>query len=220
MLRLVALALVPLLASAVSCSTSEVFECRSNDQCVTSMIRGQCEPAGVCSFPDLGCDSGRRYGSSSGDLSGQCVEDGATSTSTSTSTSPESGSTAMASSTDSGNASSTDATSSTDTSESSSDTGPVPDGPYGASCAAGMCRDMNTSCVNIGMTTLCAPICMAAGENAACPMPTSGKAEPACLEFQDGDLPNCVLICSDMEPCPDGMVCEDIAQQIQICGWP
>ncbi|HEY0134772.1 MAG TPA: hypothetical protein VGB85_11845, partial [Nannocystis sp.] len=48
-------------------------------------LLGTCEPAGLCSFPDAMCPSGKKYGELAGDQSGQCVGDGGGSTSSGTS---------------------------------------------------------------------------------------------------------------------------------------
>ena len=52
------------------CGLEDLFACQSDDQCGAN---GRCELAGVCSFPDSVCPSGRRYGNHAGDLSGTCV---------------------------------------------------------------------------------------------------------------------------------------------------
>lgn len=48
------------------------FHCERDEQCTGG---GTCESNGLCSFPDGSCDSGRRYGDLSGDLSKVCVGD-------------------------------------------------------------------------------------------------------------------------------------------------
>ncbi|MEM6997071.1 MAG: hypothetical protein AAF721_41590 [Myxococcota bacterium] len=59
-------------ASSVSCGNRDVFQCQSDTECSGS--GGHCEAEGYCSFPDPGCDSGRRFGALSGsELSGSCV---------------------------------------------------------------------------------------------------------------------------------------------------
>jgi hypothetical protein len=50
------------------------FTCEDNANCDQSP-GGVCEPNGFCSFPDLMCPSGRRYGEASGTNSGLCVGD-------------------------------------------------------------------------------------------------------------------------------------------------
>jgi hypothetical protein len=51
--------------------------CTTDEQCHSAMlIDGRCEPAGLCSFADTTCDSGRRYGGLAGDQSGDCVGGG------------------------------------------------------------------------------------------------------------------------------------------------
>ncbi len=46
-----------------ACSSSDsLFECQQDEGCVVSGVAGICETNGYCSFPDEGCDSGRRFG--------------------------------------------------------------------------------------------------------------------------------------------------------------
>ena len=53
-----------------ACNTTG-FVCEQSDQCGDS---GTCEPIGYCSFPDDGCESGRRYGEHGGRFAGVCVQ--------------------------------------------------------------------------------------------------------------------------------------------------
>lgn len=53
--------------------TLERFACASDDECRGAGGDGVCQPESVCSFPDVACDSGQRYGAHSGGLSGMCV---------------------------------------------------------------------------------------------------------------------------------------------------
>ncbi|MCH9685550.1 MAG: LamG domain-containing protein [Deltaproteobacteria bacterium] len=56
------------------CSSASVFTCQEDSQCTQPALRGTCEINGYCSFPDLGCSSGRRYGELAGDdQAGECV---------------------------------------------------------------------------------------------------------------------------------------------------
>jgi hypothetical protein len=59
-------------AVAPACG-ARTYECSDDPQCATGDAIGTCEPTGFCSFPDAGCDSGRRYGELAGELSDQCV---------------------------------------------------------------------------------------------------------------------------------------------------
>ena len=64
------------IANAIAACAGPVatFDCTSADQCDDGEHTGLCEPSGYCSFPDVACDSGRRYDpSASPDLSGTCV---------------------------------------------------------------------------------------------------------------------------------------------------
>lgn len=62
------------IASLAGCLRKTEFKCQTSDQCSTG---GVCETTtGYCSFVDMDCPDGRRYGGLSGDLSGQCVGGG------------------------------------------------------------------------------------------------------------------------------------------------
>jgi hypothetical protein len=50
-----------------------LFACGSDMDCASAGTAGTCAQEGVCAFPDEGCESGLRYGSHAGDLSGQWV---------------------------------------------------------------------------------------------------------------------------------------------------
>lgn len=51
------------------------YFCASDTQCVSAGVQGVCEPVGRCSFPDMECMSGRRFGTHSGaGFSDACVE--------------------------------------------------------------------------------------------------------------------------------------------------
>lgn len=54
-----------------NCQQGDTFQCGSDSECSG---QGLCEATGFCSFPDDGCDSGRRYGEFAGSLSEQCVQ--------------------------------------------------------------------------------------------------------------------------------------------------
>ncbi len=78
----------------LGCNGSSVFTCEQSDQCRQPGSLGTCEADGFCSFPDLGCPSGRRYGDLAGDgQAGECVPEGSDTESASTSTTMDPGST-------------------------------------------------------------------------------------------------------------------------------
>ena len=56
------------------CVGGGAFECQQDSDCVDNGP-GFCEPAGFCSFADVQCPSGKRYGDFAGSLSGLCVGD-------------------------------------------------------------------------------------------------------------------------------------------------
>lgn len=66
----------------IGCNSPETFNCQDDAGCGND---GECEANGFCSFPDEGCESGRRYGDLAGaGLQGQCVAPGDGSTGTPT----------------------------------------------------------------------------------------------------------------------------------------
>ena len=73
----IVVALVALVAlTAHGCVKLESFACGQSSECRNGDLLGTCEPAGLCSFPDPMCPSGKKYGELAGDQSGQCVGDG------------------------------------------------------------------------------------------------------------------------------------------------
>ena len=48
------------------------YDCVENAECDSGDV-GRCEPDGYCSYFDSDCDSGRRYGSASGEQANQCL---------------------------------------------------------------------------------------------------------------------------------------------------
>lgn len=70
------------MASASWGCGANAFACGDDSQCAGSGVGGLCEASGFCSFPDEGCDSGRRYGDhAEGAFAGACVDLGETSSS-------------------------------------------------------------------------------------------------------------------------------------------
>src|SRR5688572_8659786 len=67
------LAIALAMAGLEGCSLG-AFACEEPSDCVDGEVLGTCEPGGGCSFPDDGCDSGKRFGEHApGGLGGQCV---------------------------------------------------------------------------------------------------------------------------------------------------
>ncbi len=58
--------------SAAGCVRIPGYACEGDAQCLDRPL-GACEPVGFCSYPDDGCDSGRRYSDLSGALADACV---------------------------------------------------------------------------------------------------------------------------------------------------
>jgi alpha-tubulin suppressor-like RCC1 family protein len=62
--------LIPVALALAGCAKIDPFACETDDQCAP----GRCEATGACSFADVGCHSGWRYGNrSSADVAGVCV---------------------------------------------------------------------------------------------------------------------------------------------------
>lgn len=60
-----------------ACRGPAAFSCADDSQCVSGGALGTCESSGFCSFPDPGCDSGKKYGGhAGGGLGGTCVPPG------------------------------------------------------------------------------------------------------------------------------------------------
>jgi len=65
-----------------ACVDLQPYTCSDDGQCTSGGAAGRCEETGHCSYPDAGCESGRRYGELAAELAGQCLSQGETSTST------------------------------------------------------------------------------------------------------------------------------------------
>ena len=120
---------------------------------------------------------------------------------------------------DSDGTSSTGAMSSSDTMGSSS-SGAPPDDTY-PPCIMEECEVLGAVCIPLMSSSLCAPPCVLGGGKArGCPSPLSGSAIPNCIEVVQGsNETHCILVCSDIAPCPNGMVCDRIDGDSGICGW-
>ncbi len=68
--RLWAIATATVVSSFGCSPIPNTFLCSTDDACG---VAGSCEESGFCSFPDDGCESGRRYSAHGGALSRQCV---------------------------------------------------------------------------------------------------------------------------------------------------
>ena len=67
---------------AGACVDLRPYTCSDDAECTSGGGEGRCEDTGHCSYPDDGCDSGRRYGPLAAELADQCTSEVATSTST------------------------------------------------------------------------------------------------------------------------------------------
>lgn len=71
--RVLAVAAVALLTVSTGACRDDYFVCTRDSEC-TEEAGGRCEPSGSCSFPDLECPTGRRYGEEGNpQVAGQCV---------------------------------------------------------------------------------------------------------------------------------------------------
>ncbi len=125
------------------------FNCSDNAQCLLDGMSGFCQPAtGFCSYPDMLCATGFRYGEEAGDgLGGECVEPAVATTSTTappTTSDPESSSSteAESSSTEDPVATEPPTTGETDPGTETGDTCGSPGQPC---CGDGTC-DADLSC--------------------------------------------------------------------------
>jgi hypothetical protein len=72
----VSLALLPWLAASGCFDLSLFFACDDSSQCHRRGMGGLCQPNGWCSFPDISCQSGQRYGEAApSPFGGQCVSE-------------------------------------------------------------------------------------------------------------------------------------------------
>lgn len=55
---------------SAACLRGTEYRCSSNTECGAG---GTCESVGFCSFPDMDCSSGERFGDSAGALANQCT---------------------------------------------------------------------------------------------------------------------------------------------------
>ncbi len=229
------LGLVPILA-LLSCNTS-AFSCSEHDQCQLAGLMGQCQPNGLCSFPDLGCDSGQRYGEHSGQLSGECVDlpvsgssgnpmtsgPAQTTEGTSGATNPTSNTgpaldedTGPVLDDGTGETTSTDATTD-DPPPTETTTGPPPAGdPYGPCAADDDCVVAGSTCLmGNGGQAMCAPSCrVPASPSPECPEPVEPSFGVLCQEIGDGTT-WCFIRCGMGQACPMGMACSPG----NVCSW-
>lgn len=216
-------AIVALVAlTAGGCIKLDSFGCAQSSECQNGDLLGTCEPAGLCSFPDAVCPSGKKYGELAGGQSGQCVDEGGTSSSSGEATSPTTSVSATASTTfdpttDPGTDPTFDPTSATEvtaTTTTTQTTDPVTTEPMtsepmttGPSCGA-----VGQACVNGTCCGQCAAcidgICMAGNPDMASAL--CGAACSACTA--DGQ---CSVAPADT-PCPAN--CQDIVWLPKIEG--
>lgn len=216
------------------------FACTDDASCRDGDQQGMCEPDGACSFPDPSCPSGRRYGEhTGGDAAGACVPPANAGTDASTavppttdasaSTTPETGEVTDGSTGGSesltGATASDSATTATTTTTAMTSAATTDDGSTGEPTgdAYGQCLNesdcpQSAKCEPLGALPMtCAPSCQ---DDTECPPALSGTALSACSAI-DGDMGWCVLRCSRLDTCPDGMECTDWeqAEYGTLCTW-
>ena len=64
--------------TVAACSPPSPYTCATSSDCEVDGMSGVCEADSFCSFSDVDCPSGRRYGAESGPLSEACVDDSIT----------------------------------------------------------------------------------------------------------------------------------------------
>ena len=60
--------------ASVGCTKVVTFKCTKSAECTLAGVAGVCEPAGLCSFPDPECPSGKAFGEFAGDQAALCVD--------------------------------------------------------------------------------------------------------------------------------------------------
>jgi hypothetical protein len=116
-----------------ACTGNGWFRCKADSECV-AQDDGHCEPDDRCSYPDVECDSQRRYGEWAGELSRECVEGPATTSgvaSDGSSTTAPDGTTTTTTITTAGDTSSSTSSTSTSSTGGSESTGGTPPQPLG-----------------------------------------------------------------------------------------
>lgn len=198
------------LLGAGACSTSPVYICESNEQCVTGPYQGTCQPSGLCSFPDEDCDSGQRYPEHSGPMAGECVPvGGGTAGSTGASTTANSNN-------DSSSGSPGSSSSGSPPVDSSSGGPPEPPGygPCDRTCE-GPCY-MHGS----GLFEVCTDPCETDRDCATVLVEDQDYAPVCTAEFGSGPT-WCLIPCSESSDCPAGSQCVPFfAPSIdEVCLW-
>lgn len=62
------------LTTLLGCDRADAFSCSDDASCGAAGAAGRCEASGFCSFEDLACPSGRRFGALAGDgMADECV---------------------------------------------------------------------------------------------------------------------------------------------------
>ena len=68
------LAIILAALASVGCTKVDTFKCTKSAECTLAGVAGVCEPAGLCSFPDPECPSGKAFGELAGDQADRCVD--------------------------------------------------------------------------------------------------------------------------------------------------
>lgn len=202
------------LGVTAACAASP-FACTDQDECRDGSRVGVCEPAGFCSFPDLACDSGRRYGEHADDaLAGECVPPaGASGTDSGSSGTASTGMSASSASVT--GASDSDSANTTETGDTIDPTAGGAD-PYGPCETSLDCVWDGAVCVTNGNDRMCAPPCTSAeSPSSECPRSADGRDHVGCL-YTDAEMTTvrCFALCDDQTPCPTGMTCVE-----PVCTW-
>lgn len=88
--------MIACVALGVGCNSETIFQCQTDDQCVSGGGTGVCQPNGYCSLVDASCETGVRYADSAPPgLAGQCVEPGQDGSTGATSSQPSTMSTTV-----------------------------------------------------------------------------------------------------------------------------
>ncbi len=216
MVRLAGLAL---LLAVSACTTTDVFTCQTDDQCLDGQQAGLCRPQGYCSFPDGACDGGHRFSEHAGPLAGECVtEAGDTEVGSSTTTTePGSGATSTPGTTDATTAPA-DST--------SEDGGEIGDGPPDVPDPSSGYEPCDDDCATCFIPS-------SSQQYGACTQPCRNSQR--CLPYSDASgvrydlecatVDNsdalCLLLCDEQSPCPEGTTCKGLDDPtLGACVWP
>jgi cysteine-rich repeat protein len=196
-----------------ACVDLQAYPCSDDAQCTRAGEAGFCESVGYCSYPDAGCDSGRRFGELAAEHSGQCTTE-AVATGSSTDAGPGPGESDVGESTQG-------ATSSSDTGASES-TGPLPQPVCGDGVVEGdeECDELdmvdgdgcNTDCVRSGSPRWSAVVASGSGDDRLFGLTQLVVGDVVAVGFVQGASSRDVLI---VRYTPDGQEVQRVIHDVE-----